>query len=137
MEGRFRPATCVGRSMEPAIRAGTRVVVDTDWHRMAPGDVVCFEDARDGGWVMHRVLGRFGLLGRTWFVQAPEHAREAGVVGDERVVGRVRGTDGDIHRRLTARERLVAARTVLRWLVGAVWRAGRATRRSSGDDARR
>jgi len=104
--------------MEPAIPAGTRVLVDTEWDGMGPGDVVCFEDGLDARWTVHRVLGRF-RLGRTrYFVQAPESGRAATVVSEKRIVGRVRGTERDYHRPLTASERLLAVRTILRHAAG-------------------
>jgi len=116
MADRFRAATCAGRSMEPAIPAGTPVVVDTWWESMRAGDVVCFTDAVDGTWTLHRVLARFRLGPIRFLVQAPESAGAAGILPEDRVVGIVRGAIVDYRRPVRARERWLAARTILRYL---------------------
>lgn len=61
--------TCAGRSMEPTIRMGDRVLVRT-CERVRPGDVVLFQGTR--GLVLHRVL--FPLPGTRWFL----HIGDAG-----------------------------------------------------------
>jgi hypothetical protein len=93
--------------MEPAIPAGTKVLVDTDWSALAAGDVVCFLDGEDGSWTMHRVLARVRLFGRDWVVQAPERGGEGTVVPADRVIGRVVGVDSDLRRPLTPFERVL------------------------------
>ncbi len=103
--------------MEPAIAAGTHVLVDPDWDDLRAGDVVCFLDGEDGSWTMHRVLARLRVFGRDYVVQAPEKGSEATVVPHDRVVGRVRGLGGDFHRPLTVFERLLAVDAVA-WSVG-------------------
>lgn len=106
-EGRFVPATCDGGSMEPSIPRGKKILVDTEWGDLWPGDVVCFEDA-NGAWTVHRVIGRFLSSGRRFYVQAQDDARMPGIVPEDRVIGRVRGLDEDYERDVTVAERLLA-----------------------------
>jgi hypothetical protein len=112
--------------MEPVLAAGSPVVVDTVWDGMGAGDVLCFRGEADGAWTIHRVLWRFRIGKTRYFVQAPERADVAGVVGEDRIVGIVRGPGEGLRRSIAARERLLAARAAIRWLVRTVLTSRRA-----------
>ncbi len=105
------PLIVDGPSMEPAIRRGTRVMVDDAPEALVPGAVLCFESLA-GPLVVHRLIGRFLWRGRWIYVQAPEEGHRAGLVAAVRVVGVVRlfDDDGDAFRAPSRAERRLARR---------------------------
>ncbi|MBI2890363.1 MAG: S24/S26 family peptidase [Nitrospirae bacterium] len=111
--------------MEPVIPYGTRLLVDTRPATIEPGDVLCFRDAAGPHLIVHRVIGRYRWRGTLYLVQAPERGGPARVVTPDRVIGLVReiprptgGTCGDFRRPLRPRERRLALRAWLRYLLG-------------------
>lgn len=85
--------TCAGRSMEPTLRPGDKVLV-RKCRRLRAGDVVLFETADGRDYVLHRVI--WAVPGVPWFLHAgdaaggagPRPARRSQVVGCARLARR-------------------------------------------------
>ncbi|HXV76359.1 MAG TPA: nickel-type superoxide dismutase maturation protease [Candidatus Polarisedimenticolaceae bacterium] len=91
-----RPAVVAGRSMEPSLRDGDRVIVDLwTYDRRPPrvGEVVLISAPEtDGAWIVKRVARR-GARGELWLLgdnpRSSLDSRQWGWLPADRVVGRV------------------------------------------------
>ena len=74
-----------GSSMHPWLKRGARLVVDLSRIDPAPGEVVCLR--KQDHWLVHRVLLRCRVFGRTYYVQSAETHFRPGWFTQDTVLG--------------------------------------------------
>ena len=125
--------------MEPTILVGTKLLVDRNLTDLKPGHIICFWSDSPDTLVVHRLIGKFSILRRKFFVQTSEGGAEASCIPDMRMVGIVRSFDNqnkqentDFFRPLRMSEKRLFIKTTFSFLSCAI--ANRLKRTRKGKD---
>jgi|Deesub1362A_J573_1020465.scaffolds.fasta_scaffold02471_3 signal peptidase I len=82
-----------GRSMEPVIKKGDRVLVEEKKAgEITPGDVILY--SVDESLIVHRAVGRFFYSGKWFFLEKGELGEGIGRISEESLLGRVVAVEG-------------------------------------------